>query len=67
MSTYNYQCQECEHIQEENHPMSGPTRKLECEKCRSTHLKKTFLEWNTAPGVIFNGPGWCTNDDRGKK
>ena len=65
MPTYNYICA-CENIQEEMHPMSGPTWKIECNLCKSTNMKKTFLN-STPPGIIFNGPGWCTNEDRGKK
>ena len=64
MPTYNYQCAECEHVQEFEHPMSGPNYELKCEKCDSTDMAKTFLD-STAPGVIFNGSGWCTNEDRG--
>lgn len=37
---YEYQCDECENVQEEIHPMAGPDRKLTCQKCNSKKLTK---------------------------
>lgn len=62
MATYDYQCDDCESVQEEMHPMSGPTYAIKCQKCGSKKMNKVMLE---APYSIFNGEGWCTNEDRG--
>lgn len=62
MATYDYQCDECEAIQEESHPMAGPSNPIVCNYCGGTNMKKVFIE---PPYSKFEGPGWCTNDDRG--
>lgn len=46
---YDYVCDECENVQEELHPMSGPDYNLKCEKCGSTKLKKAF----SRPGMFL--------------
>lgn len=51
MPTYNYQCENCHHIQEVFHPMSGPNYKITCEKCGGT-VKKTYLESSVAPAIF---------------
>jgi putative FmdB family regulatory protein len=61
MPSYDYQCLKCGNIQEELHPMAGPSEKIKCNKCRSTKVKRII----SAPYVKFNGPGWQTNDVRG--
>jgi putative FmdB family regulatory protein len=61
MPTYDYQCSSCNSTQEEYHPMSGPTKKILCDKCKSDKISKKI----SAPYVKFEGPGWQTNDVRG--
>ena len=58
---YDYQCSDCEHIQEEEHPMSGPTKKLLCKKCGGAKLARTF---QTTNAIIFKGDDWATNKYR---
>lgn len=61
MPNYDYLCSSCGSTQEESHPMSGPSKKIKCNKCASTKMEKVI----TAPYVRFDGPGWQTNDSRG--
>lgn len=58
---YDYKCDNCNHVQEENHPMSGPKEKIVCEKCGGS-MKKMI----SAPAVVFKGEGWMTNELRDK-
>jgi putative FmdB family regulatory protein len=63
MPHYNYSCMNCEEIQEEFHPMSGPSYEITCKKCGSKNMAKTFENSESAP-PIFKGEGWETNDGR---
>lgn len=58
---YDYECQNCENIQEEKHPMSGPYHQIICRKCGSKSMKKVI----SAPYVKFVGADWDTNQNRG--
>ena len=40
MPLYDYKCDNCGHVQEILHPMSGPNFKLTCEKCSHKKLTK---------------------------
>jgi putative FmdB family regulatory protein len=40
MPTYGYQCEDCDHEQDEFHPMDGPDYEIRCKKCGSTNMKK---------------------------
>lgn len=62
MATYDYQCDKCGQVQEERHPMDGPTEAIMCNTCGSKKIRKVIL---AAPYSKFEGPGWCTNEDRG--
>jgi len=46
---YDYQCKECNHIQEEMHPMGGPDYKIMCKKCKCTKMKKLI---GVIPGYV---------------
>lgn len=58
---YEYECLNCENIQEEKHPMAGPDHKIICRKCGSRNMTKVI----TAPYVKFVGSDWDTNQNRG--
>ena len=58
---YDYKCQDCENVQEEMHPMSGPKYKITCEECGSDKMKKVI----SASYIKFVGSGWDTNKNRG--
>jgi len=60
MATYDYQCKDCEHIQEESHPMAGPDNIIICVKCKSKNVHKII----SAPYTKFIGD-WQTNNVRG--
>jgi putative FmdB family regulatory protein len=64
MPRYDYQCSECNHIQEETHSMSGPVDKddIICGECKSLKMVKIM----SAPTIRFEGDGWQTNDVRNK-
>ncbi len=62
MPTYDYKCNKCEHIQEEVHPMCGPSETISCDKCGNKNMDKVI----TAPYAKFVGD-WQTNDVRGIK
>lgn len=62
MPNYDYQCEDCEHVQEENHPMAGPKEEIVCQKCKSKKMKKYY--GTRAPGAIFKGEDWATNKYR---
>lgn len=51
MPTYSYKCEECEHEQDEFHPMSGPNYEIHCEKCNSTKMQKQL----SAPAGYVTG------------
>ncbi|MCS7317745.1 MAG: zinc ribbon domain-containing protein [Candidatus Dojkabacteria bacterium] len=59
MPIYDYQCLDCASIQEVEHPMSGPTQPLICQRCSSSRLKKLV----SSPYVKFVGD-WQTNQVR---
>jgi putative FmdB family regulatory protein len=59
MPRYDYQCEKCEHIQEESHPINGPIECIICENCKSKKMVKVV----SAPYVRFIGD-WQTNDVR---
>lgn len=61
MPTYEYKCEDCEHVQEEFHAMSGPNYEITCNKCNSKNIKKILSTFY----AMFEGPGWETNDNRG--
>ena len=61
MPTYDYKCHECQHVQEEIHPMSGPNYEVICKKCGSKKMVKQISIFY----AMFEGPGWDTNDNRG--
>ena len=61
MATYDYKCEKCDNIQEEIHPMSGPSYKITCKKCGSENMKKQI----GTPYAQFKGPDWDTNKNRG--
>lgn len=46
---YDYQCEECENIQEELHSMSGPDYDIKCEKCGSKNIKRLI----SRPGMFL--------------
>ena len=62
MPTYDYKCSDCEHIQEEIHPMNGPLEPIICTKCGSKTLDKLI----GAPYAKFVGD-WQTNEVRNIK
>jgi putative FmdB family regulatory protein len=49
MPLYDYECQNCKHIQEELHSMSGPTYTIICKKCKSEYMKKCM----SRPGMFL--------------
>lgn len=59
MPLYDYQCFECEHIQEEMHDFSGPKEPIICKKCGSRKMHKLIGK----PYVKFVGE-WQTNEVR---
>jgi len=61
MATYDYKCDDCNNVQEEIHPMAGPTYDIVCKNCESKNMSKQIGK----PYSIFEGPGWETNDNRG--
>jgi putative FmdB family regulatory protein len=63
MPLYNYKCEDCNHVQEELHPMRGPNYEVTCKKCGSKNVRKEI----GSPYVQFKGPGWDTNENRGIK
>jgi putative FmdB family regulatory protein len=60
MPIYEYYCQECNHIQEVFHPMTGPNEKIICQHCKRDNMAKAI----SAPYVKFRGD-WQTNNIRG--
>lgn len=57
---YDYKCDDCGNIQEENHRMSEePT--IECSECGSSSTRKYL--GNTRMRVLFKGPGFYVNDN----
>lgn len=61
MANYDYQCEDCGNIQEELHPMSGPSYQIICKKCNSSKMVKQLGK----PYAQFKGEGWETNEQRG--
>lgn len=61
MPIYEYRCEDCEHLQDELHPMNGPDYEITCNKCESKNMKKEI----SSCYAKFEGPGWDTNDNRG--
>jgi putative FmdB family regulatory protein len=59
MPLYDYKCIDCNHIQEESHPMTGPIEEVACEKCKSIKMEKMV----SIPYVRFIGD-WQTNQVR---
>jgi len=60
MPFYDYQCEECNFVQEVFHAMSGPEEKIICEKCGSRKMVRSI----SVPYVKFVGD-WQTNHVRG--
>jgi putative FmdB family regulatory protein len=61
MANYDYQCEDCENIQEELHPMTGPNYEIVCKECGSKNMQKQL----GTPYAQFKGEGWDTNQNRG--
>lgn len=59
MPTYDYKCSDCENIQEEIHPMSGPDKTIVCSLCGKHNMQKMVA----APYTKFIGD-WQTNEVR---
>jgi putative FmdB family regulatory protein len=59
MPRYDYKCNDCGNVQEEQHPMAGPENPVECVKCKSKNIEKTI----SASYVQFIGD-WQTNQVR---
>jgi putative FmdB family regulatory protein len=63
MPFYDYQCRDCENVQEEVHGMTQ-TPKIKCSACKSKNISK-MISGNV--GVKFNGSGFYENDYKDKK
>lgn len=48
MPRYDFQCEECEHVQEIQCRIAELTDEKTCEKCGSTKMHQTFLTANHA-------------------
>jgi len=48
MPTYEYECTECKHIQEEEHPMRSFPQTTKCEKCG----KKANKIFSRVTGIV---------------
>lgn len=64
MPFYDYQCQDCKHVQEIYHSMTGPGHLLRCDKCNSKKMER-YWDPKSAPYSKFVGKDWMTNKDRG--
>jgi len=55
MAAYDYQCEDCWEIFEEEHPMSGPEYAVQCPVCQSGRVHKIFLS-TPATRVAWRDP-----------
>ena len=57
MPTYDYECNECSHVQEVFHQMNKKPRVV-CEKCKGATTKII----SEGAGIAFHGTGFYTTD-----
>ena len=54
--TYDYECPGCGDVRTIERKMSDPEETYICDNCHTTFQRK----WS-APGIVFNGPGFYVN------
>lgn len=62
MPTYDYQCSQCQHVQEEHH-MINEKLEVKCRECGAS-CEKIF---SPTKAFILKGGGWPSTDARFKK
>lgn len=60
MPTYEYKCEECDHVTSRTSKISERDEPCSCEECGSEKTVKGFYSGETAL-VQFKGTGWVPN------
>lgn len=58
MPIYEYECPKCNHIREVERKIDEPELPFLCVHCNCEYQRR----WS-APGVVFNGPGFYKTDN----
>lgn len=60
MAIYDFECNECEEVHEENIPMSEAESEMEfeCEKCGKPTIHKKLIG---GAGFVLKGEGWAAD------
>jgi putative FmdB family regulatory protein len=54
---YDYECEDCKHVQEEEHGMEETPTDIQCERCKCRNMYRVITG---GTGFALKGEGWCS-------